>query len=122
MRTKRVIIATLCGLISGIVCYTLASSGGGELATPIVLQIISSRTLIGVAIGISCLRVGHWSLHGLLMGLLFSLPLAFSSLMAPENPQFSKGAMLASTIVMGMIYGLLTEVVTSGLFKAKARF
>jgi transposase len=73
----------------------------------------------------SCRTIWHQgrrrrSLHGLLMGLLFSLPLAFSGLMAPENPDFGKGAMLASTIVMGMIYGLLTEVVTSAVFKARA--
>ena len=39
--------------------------------------------------------------------------------MAPDNPDFGKSAMLVSTIVMGMIHGLLTEVVTSGAFRAK---
>jgi hypothetical protein len=119
-KTKRIIIATLSGVLFGFVCYALASSGPGELALPITLQIIASRTLIGFAIGISCISLRHWSIHGLVMGIIFSLPLAFSGLMAPDNPEFSKAAMLISTIVMGMIYGLLIEVITSLLFKAKA--
>ena len=41
-------------------------------------------------------------------------------LLAPENPDFSLSMMFISTIVMGMIYGLLIEVITSVLFKAKA--
>ncbi len=115
---KRIIIATLCGLVFGFVCNALAS-GSGELPLVITLQIISSRTLIGFAIGISCLNLKHWSVHGLVMGMLFSLPLSFSGLMAPENPDFSHTMMFISTIVMGMIYGLLTELITSVLFKAK---
>jgi hypothetical protein len=119
MKAKRLVIATLSGLLCGFVCFSLASSSGA-LQLPIALQIIASRTLIGFAIGVSCLRLGHWTLHGLLMGLLFSLPLAFSGLMAPENPQFTTTAMFAMTIVIGMFYGLLIEVITSGLAKAKA--
>jgi len=42
------------------------------------------------------------------------------SLVGPENRDFGKGAMLVSMIVMGMMYGLLTEAVISGLLKAKA--
>jgi hypothetical protein len=116
---KRLIIATLSGVLFGLVCYGLASSGDYQLACPIAVQIIISRTLIGFAIGISCLKLHHWSLHGLLMGLVFSLPLAFSGLMAPESPEYSLTAMFIWTIVLGMIYGLLIEVITSLIFKAK---
>jgi hypothetical protein len=55
------------------------------------------------------------------MGLIFSLPLAFGVLMAPDNPDFSRTSMFISTIVMGMIYGLLIELITTVLFKAKAK-
>ncbi|MGA1826145.1 MAG: hypothetical protein ACMUIP_15930 [bacterium] len=118
-KTKRIIIATLSGLLFGFVCFGLASSGPNKLPCPAALQIIASRTLIGFAIGISCLSLGHWSVHGLLMGMIFSIPLAFSGLMAPENPEFSHMSMFIWTILLGMIYGLLIEVITSLLFKAK---
>lgn len=114
---KRLTIATLSGLLFGFVCYGFASSSG-SLPTPIAYQIIAERTLIGFAIGISVLKLGHWSLHGLVMGFIFSLPLAFSGLMAPDNPELSKGGMFAWTIVLGMIYGLLTEVITTKVFRA----
>jgi hypothetical protein len=120
-KAKRIIIATLLGVLFGFVCYGLASHGPGELSWPIALQIIISRTLIGFAIGISCISLGHWSLHGIIMGLIFSLPLAFGVLMAPDNPDFSRTSMFISTIVMGMIYGLLIELITTVLFKAKAK-
>jgi len=114
---KRIIIATLAGLAFGFVCFGFACSSG-ELPLAISLQIIASRTLIGFTIGISVLNM-HWSLHGILIGLFYSLPLAFSGLMAPENPEFSKTSMLVSTIVMGVIYGVLIELITTVLFKAK---
>ena len=118
-KTKRIIIATLSGVLFGFICFGLASSGSGKLPCPVTLQIIASRTLIGFAIGISCLSMGHWSLHGLIIGMIFSFPLAFSGLMAPDNPEFTKVSMFVWTIVLGMIYGLLIEVITSVLFKAK---
>ncbi len=86
VNAKRLIVATLSGLLFGFVCFGLASSGGG-LPMPIAYQIIAERTLLGFAIGISVLKLGHWTLHGLVMGSLVSIPLAFSGLMAPENPQ-----------------------------------
>lgn len=118
---KRVIVATLSGLLFGFVCFGLASSSAGTLAWPLVFQIIASRTLIGFAIGISSLALRHWAVHGLLMGAIFSLPLAFSGLMAPESAEFSKAAMWVWTVVLGMIYGLLIEVITSVLFRARQR-
>ncbi len=117
---KRLIIATLGGLLFGLVCYFFASSGPEALPYPVAAQIISSRIMMGFAIGLSRFNFGHWSIHGLVLGILFSLPLAYSGLMAPENPEFTPMMMFVSTIVMGAIYGLLIEVITSALFKAKA--
>jgi hypothetical protein len=117
---KRIIVATLSGVLFGFVCCWLASSSS-ELTWPVAIQIITSRTLIGFAIGISCLAMGHWAIHGLIMGIIFSIPLAFSGLMAPENPEWSKAGMLIATVVMGMIYGFLIEVITSVVFKAKSQ-
>ena len=117
--TKRVIVATLSGVVFGFICFGLAASGSSELQWPVIVQIITSRTLIGFAIGISVLSMGHWSRHGLIMGLIFSLPLAFSGLLAPDNPEFSKTGMFVWTIILGMIYGLLIELITSVFFKAR---
>ena len=61
---KRVIVATVSGVFFGFVCFGLASSSPGSMPLPVVLQIIASRTLIGFAIGISSLSLGHWSVHG----------------------------------------------------------
>ena len=40
-------------------------------------------------------------------------------MLGPENPDFPPLMMLISTIVMGMIYGFLIELITTVLFKAK---
>jgi hypothetical protein len=118
---KRVIVATLSGVLFGFVCLGIASSGPGVIPWPAAVQIVTSRTLIGFAIGISGLSLGSWAIHGLVLGALFSIPLASSSLMAPEIPEYSKTMMLVSTIVLGMVYGLLIEIITSLLFKARMR-
>lgn len=117
-RTKRLVVATLCGVACGFICLGLASSSG-KLPTPVAYQIVAERTMIGVAIGISCLSLGHWTIHGLVMGLIFSIPLAISGLMAPDSPDYSKTTMFVMTIVLGMIYGLLIELVTTVIFKAR---
>lgn len=117
---RRVIIATCSGLLFGFICVGLSalSPAAEALAWPIAVQLVLSRTLIGFAIGISRLTLGHWARHGLFMGLCFSLPLAFSGLMAPENLDYSKAGMFAATCILGMVYGLLTEVITTAVFKA----
>ena len=119
MKTKRLIISTLLGLVFGFVCYGFASSGQNEISTILAINIILGRTLIGVAIGISRFSCKHWSLHGILMGFLFSLPAGFGAMLGPENPEFSHTMLLISTIVMGIIYGFLIELITSVVFKAR---
>jgi hypothetical protein len=119
MKTKRLIISTLLGVVFGFVCYGFASIGQNEISTLLALNIILGRTLIGVAIGISRFTLKHWSLHGIIMGLVFSIPAGFGAMLGPENPEFSHTMLMTSTIVMGMIYGFLIELITSLVFKAK---
>jgi hypothetical protein len=118
---KRLIIATLLGLVFGGVCFGFASGGGNEIAPVLAANIILGRTLIGFAIGISRFSMKHWAIHGLVMGLLFSLPAGFGVMLGPGNPEFSPNMMFISTVVMGMIYGFLIELITSVVFKARIK-
>ncbi len=119
MITKRLIIATILGIVFGIICYLFAKSGAGYVSKVVALSIISGRTLIGIAIGISNFNAKHWSLHGLLMGLIFSIPSGFGAILGSGTPDFTPKMMLIMTIVMGMVYGFLIELITSVVFKAK---
>ncbi len=114
---KRVTVATIAGLLFGFVCFGLASSGPNPLPWAIALQLILSRTLMGFAIGISRVHMGHWTVHGLVMGLIFSLPLSVGSFMM-SGGDFSSTTVFIMTNLMGAIYGLLTELITTVLFKA----
>ena len=113
LSAKRVLIATICGFIFGVVCMLLASSNPDascQLPLATKLSIIFSRGLTGFAIGISALPLSWWR-HGIVLGAIGSLPM-----MCPvmDNPLIMLG-----TILMGVIYGVLTELITSVLFKAK---
>jgi MFS family permease len=119
MKTKRLSIATILGAAFGFVCCGMASSGENEISTILAANIILGRTLIGFGIGISRFSFKHWSLHGTIMGLIFGLPAAFGAMLGPENPEFTHTLLFVSTIVMGMIYGFLIELITSVVFKAR---
>jgi len=113
-------ITTVCGLLSGLFCIIadieagLASNLAAQLPHPVIGEILCNRTLVGFAIGMSGLALYHWSIHGMVMGFLFSLPLAFSCLMTPQYPI----KLFVLTLLFGMIYGLFIETVTSVVFKA----
>lgn len=111
LNTKRLLIATIFGVIFGFVCWGLASSHGPQ-PWFMAVSIILSRTLIGFAIGISVLKMGWW-LHGIIMGIVFSLPMAFATFAMGFN-------IFIMTIIMGIIYGFLIELFTTVVFKAKA--
>ncbi len=114
---KRVTIATLAGLLFGFVCVGFASSGPNPLHWAIALQMILSRMLIGFVIGVSRMSLGHWAVHGVVMGLIFSIPLSFGSFLAAGSG-FSPITLFLMTMLMGAIYGFLIELITTVLFKA----
>ena len=112
LTTKRVLIATLSGFIFGIVCMLFASSDPAQtLPTATKWTIVFSRTLMGFTIGISALKMAWW-LHGGLIGMIGSIPMIFPVMDRPE--------IMIGTVVMGIIYGVLTELITTVIFKAKA--
>ena len=111
---KRVIIATICGFAFGLVCMWMASCNPDStepLACGIKWTIIFSRTLMGFTIGVSAIRMGWW-LHGIIIGAIGSVPMMFSVMDRP--------GIMIGTLVMGIIYGFLTELITSVIFKAKS--
>jgi len=114
LTSKRVIIATLSGVVFGLVCMTLASTNPDPVE-PVTSTtkwlIVLSRTMMGFMIGISALRLPWW-IHGVVLGLISSIPMML--------PVLDKPGIAIGTVVMGMIYGFLTELITSVLFKAKA--
>ena len=75
MSSKRMMLATLFGLIFGFVCWGLAASKG-PIHWALAVSIVISRALMGFAIGISALKWSWW-LHGVVLGVLFSLPMGF---------------------------------------------
>jgi len=114
LSAKRVIIATICGAVFGVVCMYLASSNPNAtepLSASVKWSIFFSRTVMGFAIGISVLPLAWW-LHGIVMGIIFSLPLAFGVL--------DRFNIFIGTIVLGIVYAVLTELITTVIFKAKA--
>lgn len=75
---KRITIATMFGLLCGLFFNRLASRNG-QMPWAISLSIITGRMLIGVAIGISALKIKWW-LHGPIPRLVFSFPKGASSI------------------------------------------
>ncbi len=111
LTTKRVLIATICGFIFGLVCMYMASSGPNPIDNATKTVILFSRGLMGFTIGISAIRLNWW-LHGLVIGLIGSIPMAI--------PVFNDPGIAVGTFVMGAVYGFLTEWITTKLFKEKS--
>lgn len=111
---RRLVIATLFGLVAGIICYL----GGryllqDEISTAMFIYILVNRTLIGFTIGISLLRM-HWAVHGLVIGLLVGIPFAAGCLLEENNAETAIAA-----LILGALYGLMIEFFTSVVFRAR---
>jgi hypothetical protein len=111
MRGSRILLTTLLGFVFGIVCWLLASSGG-PMPASMAWSIIFSRALIGFVIGISAWRINYLA-HGILLGFIISIPMALASLSVKGFKIF------LGTLIMGMIYGFLIELITHFVIKEK---
>lgn len=87
MMGKRVVVCTLFGLVAGVICWLgsyLAGEVPVEFTVGVILAIVLNRAFIGFAVGISGWRV-HWALHGVVIGLLGSLPVSVYPLFTPDG-------------------------------------
>lgn len=110
---KRIAIATLFGFLSGILCYLGGRTVGINISLGGFMMLLCHRTLLGFVIGISSLR-WHWALHGILLGLIVGIPdVHFFNMVRGE---LSNGLYF----LFGGVWGLLIELFTSVVFKAKA--
>lgn len=111
---KRLIIATIFGLITGIICFLAGKYGlKDEINGILVYYLISNRTLAGFVIGISKLKI-HWSLHGLIIGFIVGIPFALGGLI--EEPNYN---VFIAALILASIYGFIIELFTTVIFKQK---
>ncbi|MFQ6003509.1 MAG: hypothetical protein ACE5KJ_07155 [Candidatus Zixiibacteriota bacterium] len=112
MRGLRVLVTTILGFIFGIICWLFASSGEPEISPAISWSIILNRALLGFVIGISVWKI-NYILHGIILGFVVSIPMAISSLDVKGFKIF------LGTLIMGLIYGFLIELITHFVVKEK---
>ena len=112
---KRVVSTTVWGVIFGFILWALLTTSG-KVTLSGAVSIILYQALMGFVIGISAWKISWW-LHGLLIGLFFSLPLAFGSLWIGMG--WGRGFVL--TLVIGIVFGFLIEILTTLVFKAEMR-
>lgn len=114
MNKKRVIIATVFGIVMGLICFLGGKYGlKDDITTAEFIYIMTNRTLIGFVIGISALRI-HWAFHGSLLGLIVGLPFASGCLLEPDNMETAIAA-----LILGVVYGFLIELFTTVIFRAR---
>ena len=106
MKTKRLVIATILGILCGLFCMYGTITKFPEFAadTLFLIGIVYNRALIGVVIGIADNIDLHPAMRGAVIGVVVSMAMAI----------FSSEGMLA-LLGFGLVYGVLIDVVTSRL-------
>ena len=106
---KRLWIAILFGIITGLLCaYGGKWKMGDAMTCCMMWATIFNRAFIGFAIGISAWKLG-WFLHGVFLGFLGTLPMAVLS------PDFGGFITLS---LFGILWGFVIELLTTVIFKA----
>lgn len=108
---KRLVAATILGVLAGILCWQGGVSVGISYTPAMIAGTILNRTFIGFVIGISALRL-HYLAHGPLIGVFGSLPMAVFA-------NDTEGAVML--VLYGALWGFLIEVITTKALKAPRR-
>jgi hypothetical protein len=108
---KRILVATLFGLVMGGICATGAFSAGILKFTPITLAfILLNRAVMGAMIGMSGLRL-HWAWNGFIIGVVVGSVFSFYLFMTVPGP------VPAINAIANGLYGLIIEFFTTVVFE-----
>ena len=108
---RRIIIATIFGIVASIICFLGAISLGLEIDVLRLIFIIVNRTLMGFVIGISALRI-KWVLHGILLGEIVGLPFFIGDIIMEVDIPIAIGV-----LVINALFGIMIEFFTTVVFK-----
>lgn len=112
---KRIIIATLFGVVAGALCATFTYYGAIMKITGVTLGwIFLNRTVMGFVIGVSGLRL-HWAWNGIAMGLIVGSIFSYALFMNTGDVR-----LLYLTPIGNAAFGLMIEFFTSFVFKQRA--
>ena len=112
MYRKRLLVCTLGGVISAILCLVgkQVIYGFPDITWDALAVTMANRILLGFIIGISCWRVNNL-LHGAMLGLIVSLSVSIGFL--PDN-------ILSFFLYTpaGIVYGIMIEWLSTIVFKS----
>ncbi len=112
---KRIAIATLFGLVAGVICATLTFSAGNAKFTVVSLVwILLNRAVMGFAIGGSGLKL-RWAWNGMIMGLVVGSIFSYSLFM-----NLGVLTLPLMNFVANAVFGLMIEFFTTVVFKQPA--
>jgi hypothetical protein len=112
---KRIMIATLFGLVVGGLCATVAFSGSFLKFTAVnLVWILLNRAVMGFAIGTSGLKL-HWAWNGIVMGLVVGSIFSYFLFM-----NLGLGTLPPVNALANGVYGLMIEFFTSVVFKQQS--
>lgn len=110
---KRIVIATLFGLVAGVLCASAAFSIGLTKFTAInLVWILLNRAVMGFAIGASALKL-RWAWNGVVMGIVVGSIFSYSLFM-----NMGPGVVpLLNLLIGNAVFGLMIEFFTTVVFK-----
>ena len=112
---KRIVIATLFGLVAGVICASGAFRSGMLKFTAVTLiWILLNRAVMGFAIGVSALKL-HWAWNGIVMGLVVGSIFSYSLFV-----NLGTGKLPLINALVNGIFGLMIEFFTTVVFKQPA--
>jgi hypothetical protein len=112
---KRIAVASLFGLLAGVICASLLFSAGVmKFAVVTLLFVLLNRAVMGFAIGASGLKV-HWAwngiLNGIVVGSIFSYFLYIN---------LGLGPLPVANFFANGVFGLLIEFFTTVVCRQRA--
>ena len=103
---KRLAITTVLGVIAGFLSLWYLRGAYGILPMAEEAMVVLSWSVLGFALGLSAWKI-NWVGHGILMGIIFSLPQAFAFLWNGGGATGFWG-----WLATGLVVGFLIELIT----------